>query len=365
MSIYKERCETAQSLMAQQNLDYLFVAPSADMYYFIGYAGHITERLTLLVIPANGEINVLLPAFEARRLESLATFFSLNTWMETDNPYEHLLDLLGDNVNSAIRVGVSDDQWARFLLGFQSNLPQAKFVISSIVTGQLRIGKGPEEIALLREANRRNDNAFAEFVQKPMLGKTEKELQNILSALMIEHGQESVAFANPYSGPNSSSPHHTPTNRVVEAGDAVLFDFGGTYGGYYSDTSRTVVVDHTPEEFENVYKVVLEAHQLAIDAISPGVLAGEIDTIARTYISDAGFGDCFPHRVGHGVGLNEHEPPYLTGDNRQLLQEGMCFSVEPGIYLPGRFGVRIEDTLLVTANGSERLSNCTRDLLMC
>ena len=365
MSIYKTRCETAQSLMAQQDLDYLFVAPSADMYYFTGYTGHITERLTLLVLPAHGEIKMLLPAFEAHRLESLATFFTLNTWMETDNPYEHLLDLLGGSANSAIRVGVSDDQWARFLLGFQNNLPQAKFVISSIVTGQLRIGKDDEEIELLREANQRNDSAFTEFVKSSMVGKTEKELQHELSGLMVEHGQESIAFANPYSGPNSSSPHHTPTDRIVEAGDAVLFDFGGTYKGYYSDTSRTVVIDHVPNEFEHVYNVVLEAQQAAIDAICPGVPVGEIDTIARTYISNAGFGEYFPHRVGHGVGLNEHEPPYLTGDNQQPLQEGMCFSVEPGIYLSGRFGVRIEDTLLVTATGSERLSNCTRDLLVC
>ena len=355
----------AQSLMAQQGLDYLFIAPSADMFYFIGYAGHITERLTLLVISAHGDITMLLPNFEAHRLETLATFFSLNTWMETDNPYDNLLDILGGDANNEIRVGVSDDQWASFLLGFQSNLPRARFVTSSVVTGQMRITKGLEEIELLREANRRNDAAFAEFVNRPMIGKTEKELQHILSGLMIEQGQESIAFANPYSGPNSSSPHHTPTDRIVQTGDAILFDFGGTYRGYYSDTSRTVVVGHMPQEFEAVYHVVLEAQQVAIDAISPGVPIGEIDTIARAYITDAGYGQYFPHRVGHGVGLNEHEPPYLIGDNKSLLQQGMCFSVEPGIYLPGRFGVRIEDTLLVTATGSERLSDCMRDIIVC
>ena len=362
MSIYQARCATAQERMKHKSLDYLFIAPSSDMLYFIGYAGHITERLTLLILPVQGEPTMVLPAFEARRLQPLATFFSLKTWEEQDNPYESLADVLGSNGEQPIRVGISDQQWASFLLGFQDYLPQASFIAGSQVTGPLRLTKSSDEIALLREANRFNDAAFTEFISMPMTGLTERQLYQRLAGLMTQHGQESVAFANPYSGPNSSSPHHTPGDRVVQTGDVVLFDFGGRYKGYYSDTSRTVVIGSMPDEFETVYNLVREAQQAAVEAIRPGVPIGDVDSVARRFITEAGYGQNFPHRVGHGVGLDDHEPPYLTGDNRQPLEVGMCFSVEPGVYLPGRFGVRIEDTLIVTETGGERLSECTREI---
>jgi len=362
MSIYQERCAETQERMALEGLDYLFIAPSSDMLYLVGYEGHITERLTLFVLPVQGEPKMVLPAFEARRMQSLATFFSLETWEETDDPYEALVRVLGTDAMRSIRVGVSDQQWATFLLGFQETLPQARFVQGSRVTGPLRIAKRPEEIELLRAANRFNDAAFTEFITMPMAGMTERQLYDRLAGLMKKHGQDSVAFANPYSGPNSGSPHHIPGDRVVQEGDVVLFDFGGRYKGYYSDTSRTLVVGRMPDEFERVYNVVRGAQQAAIDIIKPGVPIGDVDIAARRYIAEAGYGPYFTHRVGHGLGLDEHEPPYLTSDNREPLKVGMTFSVEPGIYLPGRWGVRIEDTVLVTRMGGERLSECTREI---
>jgi Xaa-Pro aminopeptidase len=362
MSIYQARCAEIQERMALEELDYLFVAPSSDMLYLVGYEGHITERLTLFVLPVQGEPAMVLPAFEARRMQPLATFFSLETWEETDDPYEALTRVLGADAKRPIQVGVSDQQWASFLLGFQDNLPKARFVAGSQVTGPLRITKRPEEIELLRAVNRFNDAAFTEFITMPMAGMTERQLYDRLAGLMKKHGQDSVAFANPYSGPHSGSPHHIPGDRVVQEGDVVLFDFGGRYKGYYSDTSRTVVVGRLPEEFEKVYNVVREAQQAAIDVIKPGVPIGDVDVAARRYITEAGYGQYFTHRVGHGLGLDEHEPPYLTSDNREPLEVGMTFSVEPGIYLPGRWGVRIEDTLLVTEMGGERLSECTREI---
>ena len=361
-SLYQDRCAEAQAHMAREGLDYLFVAPSSDMQYLVGYAGHITERLTLFVLPAQGEPVMVLPAFEADRMKPLAAFFSLRTWEETEDPYRVLEAVLGPHAGRSIGVGYSDQGWASFLLRFQASFPTARFLPASQVVGPMRITKRPDEIEVLRAANCFNDAAFTEFVTLPMAGMTERQLYNRLADLMIKHGQDSVAFANPYSGPNSGSPHHIPGDRVVQKGDVVLFDFGGRYKGYYSDTSRTVVVGHMSEEFEKVYNVVRGAQQAAIDVIRPDVPIGEVDMAARRYITEAGYGPYFTHRVGHGVGLDEHEPPYLTGDNRQPLKVGMCFSVEPGIYLPGRWGVRIEDTVLVTEAGGERLSKCSREI---
>lgn len=362
MSIYERRCQAAQERMAREELDYLFISPSSDMLYFIGYEGHITERLTLFVLPAVGEPFLVLPAFEAHRLQPLATFFSLRTWEEAENPYHTLRQVLPGAGQRSLRVGISDQEWAVFLLHLQEYLPRASFVPASRVVTPLRICKQPEEIQLLRDVSRFDDAAFAELITTGMCGRTERQVSDQLAGLIRKAGHESVAFATVASGPNSASPHHTVGDRVIQEGDVVLLDFGGRYRGYYSDVSRTVVVGQAPEEFERVYNTVRGAQQAAIDAVRPGVPAGHIDAVARQYIATAGYGPYFTHRVGHGIGLDDHEPPYLSSDNQQPLEVGMCFSVEPGIYLPGRFGVRIEDSVLVTSSGGERLNECTREI---
>lgn len=360
--MYQRRCTIAQERMAHAGMDYLFVAPSSDFQYFVGFQGHITERLMLLILPRAGQPVLVLPSFEARRFEPLATFFSLKTWQETDDPYQAVKQILGDAVSRPLRIGISDRERAVVLLGLQKNVPAAAFVSASEVIAPLRITKDEAEIELLRAVNRFTDEAFDEFLTMPMAGLTERHLLRRLGDLMLTHSLDSVAFANPYSGPHSASPHHVPTDRVVHQGDVVFFDFGGRYKGYYSDTTRTVAVGGMPEEFEKVYNVVRSAQQEAVDAIKPGVPIGNVDIAARNYITKAGYGQYFTHRVGHGLGLDEHEPPYLTSDNRAPLQAGMVFSVEPGIYLPGRFGVRIEDTFLVTETGGQRLSECSREI---
>lgn len=362
MNIYEERCQAARERMAREGLDYLFIAPSSDMLYFIGYEGHITERLTLFVLPAVGEPFLVLPAFEAHRLQSLATFFSLRTWQETEDPYHTLREALPGAGQRPLRVGISDREWAVFLLRLQEYMPRTSFVPASLVVTPLRICKRLEEIQLLRDVSRFADVAFTELITTGMCGLMERQVSDRLAGLIRKAGHDSVAYSTVASGPHSASPHHTTGDRVIQEGDVVLLDFGGRYRGYYSDVSRTVVVGHVPEEFEKVYIVVRGAQQAAIDAVRPGVPAGHIDAVARQYITEAGYGPYFTHRVGHGIGLDDHEPPYLSSDNQQPLEVGMCFSVEPGIYLPGRFGVRIEDTVLVTSSGGERLNECTREI---
>ncbi len=348
--------------MADAGFDFLVVGPSPDLRYLTGFEGSMSERLTGLVLPASGRPSFVLPAFEAPRFVSFEDFAELVTWDESEDPFEALSQVIG--VTKELVIGVNDTQWSRFLLGYQDVLPTARFEPASHVIGPLRERKRPEEITALREVNRLADLAFAELVATQLTGLTERRLSRTLSDLLLDMGNDAVGFATVASGPHSASPHHEMGDRVIREGEALLFDFGGRHQGYFADVTRTVVVGRLPAGFEEVYRIVQAAQQAAVEAVRPGIMAGSIDRVARGIIMEAGYGHAFTHRVGHGVGLEVHEPPYLTGDSTTILEPGMTFSVEPGIYLPGRFGVRIEDTVLVTENGGERLNTCTRELLV-
>jgi Xaa-Pro aminopeptidase len=348
--------------MSEAGLQFLVIGPSPDLRYLTGFEGSMSERLTVLVVPALGRSSFVLPAFEAPRFTSFEAFAELVTWRETEDPFAALRRLI--QISPELVVGVNDTQWSRFLLGYQHALPSARFEPASLVLGPLRQRKRPEEITALREVNRLADRAFDELVATPMTGLSERQLSRMLAEILLDVGNDAVGFATVASGPHSASPHHEMGERVIREGEALLFDFGGRHQGYFADVTRTVVVGSSPEGFEEVYRVVQAAQQAAVEAVRPGVAAGLIDRAARDVIKEAGYGHAFTHRVGHGVGLEVHEPPYLTGDSATVLEPGMTFSVEPGIYLPGRFGVRIEDTVLVTEGGGERLNTCTRDLLV-
>jgi D-alanyl-D-alanine dipeptidase len=205
------------------------------------------------------------------------------------------------------------------------------------------------------------DAAFADVVDLPFAGRREVDVAADLARLLREHGHERVEFTIVGSGPNGASPHHEAGERAIRTGDAVVMDFGGVREGYFSDITRTVFVGEPADEERGVYDVVRAAQQAAYEAIGPGVVAQDVDRAARAVIADAGFGDRFIHRTGHGIGLELHEPPYIVEGDETVLREGMTFSDEPGIYLPGRFGVRIEDQVAVTADGAERLNRASRD----
>lgn len=360
--IFRDRLEQLQERMRAADIDGALIAPSSDLRYLTGLKDQISERLTLLLLPPQGKARMLAPAFEAPRLAAHGSLFDIESWGETDDPYQRLAGLLG--FLGPNTVAVSDTLWARFLLGLQRSFAAVRFVPASQLLAGMRLRKRPEELALQRRVNARTDAAFGELVGHRLSGLDERALSRRLSELLLEAGCEEVAFATVAGGPHSASPHHTMTERTVRSGDALLFDFGGRIGGYCADVTRTVVVGRPPPGFEAVYRVVREAQESAVAAVRPGASAASIDRAARERIARAGHGDRFGHRVGHGVGLDVHEPPYLTGDNPEPLESGMTFSVEPGIYLPGRFGVRIEDTVLVTDGGGERLNHCSRELLV-
>lgn len=355
------RIERAQQLMASTGIDLLVIGPSSDFRYFTGHAPHLSERLTALLIPRTGQGTVVVPRLEAPLLSDLQEHVQLAVWDETESPLARVAQIA--RAAGTQSVAVNDQLWSGFLLPLQEMLPDAEFAVGGAVMSRLRVVKDAEELALLREASRRTDVVWSEFCATASLaGQTETEIADFLRKLMAAHGMPEVAFCIVASGPNSASPHHRNSDRVVQPGDPVVIDFGGLWHGYYSDITRTPVAGEPDPEFARAYEVVLRAQQAAFEAIRPGVPCQDVDRAARRVITDAGYGDYFIHRLGHGLGLTGHEEPYLVEGNRQVLEAGMVVSDEPGVYLPGRWGVRIEDSVVVTEDGAERLNHVSRGL---
>jgi D-alanyl-D-alanine dipeptidase len=236
------------------------------------------------------------------------------------------------------------------------------FVPSGTALPGLRAVKDADELDALARAGAAADAAFEAILTRPFAGRTELDIAGELAELLRAGGHDSVDFTIVASGPNGASPHHDTGPRRIASGDAVVLDFGGFVDGYGSDESRTVVVGDPPTGFDEIYATVRRAQQAGVDAVRPGVACEDVDRAARAVIDDAGFGDLFVHRTGHGIGLETHEDPYLVRGNETVLRVGMTFSIEPGIYLPGHFGVRIEDIVAVTAEGVRRLNDAPRDL---
>ncbi|HEX8099927.1 MAG TPA: Xaa-Pro peptidase family protein [Actinomycetota bacterium] len=346
---------------AGAGLDGLIISPSPDLIYLTGYDAPLLERLTALIVRREGDPVLIVPELERPRAAAspAGELTELLTWRDGEDPYDLVRKIAGGRA-----YGVSDRMWATHLLELQSALPDVKFVAASTVLGPLRIRKDEAEVELLTRAARGADESFRRLRERRLEGRTEKEVARSLEELLLANDHDSVAFTIVGSGPEGASPHHEPTERVIRRGDAVVLDFGGRVGGYCSDITRTVAVAEASPEVEKVQAVVREAQEAAFLAVRPGVAAEEVDLAARTVIEGAGYGDAFIHRTGHGIGLEEHEGPYIVAGNRQPLEPGMCFSIEPGIYLEGRFGVRIEDIVTVTENGAVRLNEAPRDLVV-
>jgi Xaa-Pro aminopeptidase len=346
--------------MAEAELDALVITPSADLVYLTGYDPPPLERLTCLVVRPGKNPVLLVPTLEAALAEEAHAeeLAELSSWDETQDPYALVADILGD----VKRVACSERMWALHVLKLQGTTEKAEWVSASPLLGGLRAVKDAHEVDLLKRAARYADEAYLRILQTRMETRTEREVARQLSELLVEHGHEQVTFTIVGSGPNGASPHHEPGSREIHRGDAVVMDFGGRSGRYCSDISRTVVVGEPPKEFTHVYEVVREAQEEAFRAVAPGVPAEDVDRAAREVIERAGYGNLFVHRTGHGIGLDEHEPPWIVEGYRAPLEPGMCFSIEPGIYLPNKFGIRIEDIVAVTDKGATRLNHAPRDL---
>lgn len=341
--------------MGEHGLDALLLSVGTDLPYLTGYEAMPLERLTMFVLTIE-EAVLVVPELEAPRV--IAGPFEVRPWGETEDPVAIVADLLA----GAGSLGIGDHTWALFLLRLQDALGEARFVPAGTVMSELRLRKEPAEVELLRLAARATDRVAARLAETTMSTLTERELARQVAQWTVEEGHDVDAFKIVASGPNGASPHHEPTNRMIDDGDMVVIDFGGRLDGYCSDMTRTFVVGDPTAEQEAIYDIVQVAQRAGVDAVRPGAEAAHIDEAARRVIEEAGYGDRFIHRTGHGIGLDVHEEPYIVETNRSPVEPGMAFSIEPGIYLPGRFGVRIEDIVVVTQDGVEPLNQASHEL---
>jgi Xaa-Pro aminopeptidase len=358
---FERRMARAVDHAREAGLAGLLVTPGPDLVYFTGYDPIVVaERITMLVIDVERGPAMIVPALErasAQEAPGVAAV-KLSDWSDGEDPYR----ATGRLLQADGRYAISDSAWAMHVLGLQEALAGSSYVAMTAALPTLRAVKDEQELERLAAAAAAVDACFEEIAQARFEGRRESELGADLARLLLEYGHARVDFTVVGSGPNGANPHHELSDRVIERGDMVVLDFGGSKDGYESDITRTVHVGQPSDEAREVYEVVRNAQQAGFEAVRAGVACQEIDRVARGVIADAGYGEYFIHRTGHGIGLTAHEPPYMVEGETLPLQPGMCFSVEPGVYLPGRFGVRIEDIVTVTADGGRRLNNATREL---
>ena len=366
-SRYAERLVRAVRGTSAAGLDALLIGVGSDLRYLTGYVAMPLERLTLLVLVPDRDPVLVVPRLERGAAESgLRTPAQIVTWDETDDPYALAVEGF-----RAVAVAVSDTMLAMHVLRLQASVGAgARFSLASSVLRELRMIKDDDEIALLRLAAQAADRVVIQIAAGRLIGRTEADVAREVRERLIAEGHEAAHFAIVASGPNAASPHHDASERVIRAGEPIVLDIGGTLGGYGSDITRTLWVTggapaHVPDErFRDLYNLLYHAQAAATRAVRPGVACESIDAAARRPITDEGYGEAFFHRTGHGIGLEGHEDPYLVAGNDLLLRPGMAFSVEPGIYLAGEYGARIEDIVVCGPDGPIVLNEAPRELFI-
>jgi Xaa-Pro aminopeptidase len=359
-----DRLGHAQRATAAAGLDALLITPGADLRYLTGYQAMPLERLTCLVVPASGDPVLVVPRLERpAALASPVAGLGIDVlgWDETDDPFA----LVAKQVGQVGRIALANRMWVEHALALRA-ATGAEITLAGAVLRELRVRKSPAEVEALRRAGQAIDRVHQRIGEWLRAGRTEAEVGRDIAEAIIAEGHVRADFVIVGSGPNGASPHHELSGRVIEAGDPVVVDIGGTTGdGYCSDSTRTYVVGGDPDpEFTRYYEVLRAAQEAGCAAIAPGVSCESVDAAARAVIENAGYGEYFVHRTGHGIGLEGHEDPYLVAGNTEPLAPGMAFSIEPGIYLPGRHGARIEDICVCTEDGVDRLNLVRRDLVV-
>jgi Xaa-Pro aminopeptidase len=344
--------------MAALGVDALCVSVGPDLPYLTGYEAMPLERLTMLVVPRDDEAALVVPRLEAPRVVELPEVFRLEPWDETDDPIARVAARLG----RAGTVAIGDQTWARFVLALQAVTPDVTYRSATEVTGPLRAVKDADELARLRAAAHAVDEIARDLRELSFAGRTERAVHREIVERILDAGHERVNFAIVASGPNGASPHHEPGERVIETGDVVLCDFGGTMQGYCSDITRMFVVGEPSPQVRDAYDALTVAQQRGVEAATVGTTCEAVDAVTRSVLAEAGLDDLFIHRTGHGIGMDAHEDPYVVAGNSTPLAPGHAFSIEPGVYLPGAFGLRLEDIVVTTDDGPVRLNDAPRDL---
>ena len=364
--VYAQRLHAAQKAAADKGIDLLLIGTGPDFAYLTGSWVSSHERLTVLVVPQQGNAWIAAPNTDITDIKAAPVGeldVELRGWNDGENPYEFALRGAGDGLG---KVALGQSLTADHVLRFQDLFPHASYELATYALAELFTRKDEAEIAELRKAGHAIDAVHAQVPQLLQAGRTEAEVAHELEKLILQE-HSVIDFVIVGSGPNGANPHHSFSDRVLAEGEPVVVDIGGTLpSGYHSDCTRTYVVggdiSKAPRDFQDAYAVLADAQAAARAAAHPGSTAADIDAITRQAISAAGWGDYFVHRTGHGIGLSTHEEPFIMEGNDLALEEGMAFSIEPGIYLEGKWGMRLEDIVVLTNDGYESLNQAPRDV---
>ena len=368
--VFLDRVRRTRAAMRQQGVDVALLSVGLDLPYLTGYTAMPLERLTMLVLPVDGSATLVIPRLEAPRVVPMPGVFTNLPWNETDDPVAITARLVREAVNGASHeapvVAVGDTMWARFLVDLLPLLPGATFRRAVDVLGPIRMSKDDAEIAALRAAGAAADRVAAQLHAGdiPLIGRTEAQVSADISSRLLAEGHDVVNFAIVAAGENAASPHHHPGSRVIARDELVLCDFGGTMNGYCSDITRCVFTGKIAPDVADAYAVLKEAEAAAVRAAVVGTPCEEVDAVARRIITAAGFGEYFIHRTGHGIGMDAHEDPYIVSGNTLPLEAGHAFSVEPGIYIAGKWGMRLEDIVVATTAGPDSMNHANHDLVI-
>jgi Xaa-Pro aminopeptidase len=358
---YAPRLAKVRAQMQTRLVDALVVSVGFDLPYLVGYHAMPLERLTALVVTAD-KATLVVPRLEAARVEQHPGVFDIVAWNETEDPVAITAALIG----AAQRIAIGDQMWSRFLVEMLPRLSGRQFVRSVDVVGPLRIHKDEAEIAALAAAGAAADRVAAQLQggEIPLVGRTEAQVSADISARLIAEGHDVVNFAIVAAGDNAASPHHHPGGRIITHGDIVLCDFGGTMRGYCSDITRCIHLGEPPADVARAWSDLRRAQEAGVAAGVVGASCESVDSAARAVLVDAGWGDYFIHRTGHGIGMEAHEEPYMVSGNTLPIAAGHAFSVEPGIYVEGKWGMRLEDIVVATDTGPRRMNTTPRELVV-
>ncbi len=345
------------ALMKERGVKALVLSPSMNMLYTTGFNTFPGERLLVSILDASGEVIFVIPKMYEQEVMGKAVFDRIISWDDSQDPGKILEVLCNEKGYAGSTIAMEDTMWFIAFERIYEAFKQARFIKASSIIGELRKHKTADEADKMRKSSELADKAVGRIIPMIKAGMRETEVRDILEAELKMQGMSSPSFDTIIgSGPNSALPHYT-------AGDSIVIDFGGVFQGYCSDMTRTVMLGKATPEYREVYETVKEAQRKAVETVRPGMKASEIDAAARSYIAEKGYGDYFIHRTGHGIGMEVHEEPYISDISKSILQPGMVFSIEPGVYLPGKFGVRIEDLVMVTETGVEVLNKYTKELI--
>ncbi|MEM1628035.1 MAG: Xaa-Pro peptidase family protein [Desulfurococcaceae archaeon] len=361
MELHRLNMSKFMKKIEEKGFDIAFIAPGSDFYYLTGIRpGYTLERPFILIITPR-DYNLVVPALYKYEIENSWLKERVLIWRDGEDPFVFMKNIIKDM--EVKRALIDDYMPAGILIKLIKLMPGVVIEPLSTVMSDLRAIKSELELQYIVEACRIVDHVFQELLEIDPRGKREKDIAKYIEKLIEEKGGEPCFSPLVAYGANAANPHHVSGNELIRDNNVLILDYGARYNGYCSDITRTVFIGDVSNEIKEVYKIVLDAHDLGVEYVREGVYAEDIDSVVRNYITKHGYGDNFIHRTGHGLGLDVHEDPYIAPGNKTVLRNGMVFTIEPGIYINGKFGVRIEDDVAIIGNKGVLLTRSSREMI--